>query len=155
MNKKQRKEFAEEERQKRMNLAGVDERKIHFPEYWKKHKGNITPELMKELQESAEREPLMEDAFGKYKPGTFLHRAFIVTVTRENDLWNVHIFGKETVTQAIIQEVRDRFVPDYCLMLQFYPSREERQTIKGVILYEMPGSVEVDKPGETENQEAE
>ena len=142
------------ERQKKLDLAGIDERKIHFPEYWKKHRVRLTEDLLKELQSTAEAEPLMEDAYGKYKPGTFLHRAFIVTVTRENDLWNVHIFGKETITASIIQEVRDKFVPDYCMMLQFYPSREEREAIKGVILYEMPGSVEVDsqEAEKTENK---
>lgn len=143
------------ERQKRMAEAGVDETKIRFPEYWRKHKARITPDLMRELQETAEREPLVVDEYGVYKTGTFLHRAFIVTVIRENDLWNVHIYGKETVTQSVIQEVRDRYVPDYCLMLQFYPSREERQAIKGVILYEMPGSVEIDKSGDNTESKAE
>ena len=154
--KKEAKEIAMMERQKKLDLAGIDERKIHFPEYWKKHRVRLTEDLLKELQSTAEAEPLMEDAYGKYKPGTFLHRAFIVTVTRENDLWNVHIFGKETITASIIQEVRDKFVPDYCMMLQFYPSREEREAIKGVILYEMPGSVEVDsQEAETTENKAE
>lgn len=155
MNKKERKEIAEMERQKKMAEAGVDDSKIRFPEYWKKHKGRITPDLMRELQQTVEREPLVLDEYGAYKPGTFLHRAFIVTVTHDNDLWNVHIFGKETVTQSVIQEVRDRFIPDYCMMLQFYPSREERQAIKGVILYELPGSVEIDNQGEANESEAE
>lgn len=145
MNRKERKEIAEMNRQKRMNEAGVDESKIHFPEYWKKHKGNIAPELMKELQETAERDHVVADEYGVYKPGTFLYRAFIVTVLYENELWSVHIFGENAVTQSIIQEVRDRFVPDYCVMLQFYPSREERKATKGVILYEMPGSTEADE----------
>jgi hypothetical protein len=144
--KREARENAMMERQKRLDLAGIDERKIHIPEYWKKHRGNLDVEILKELQQTAEAEPVMEDAYGKYKPGTFLHRSFIVTVTMENDLWAVHIFGKDIINQPVIQEVRDKYIPDYCMMIQFYPSRAEREALQGVVLYEMPGSTEVDSP---------
>ena len=39
--KREARENAMMERQKRLDLAGIDERKIHFPEYWKKHRYNM------------------------------------------------------------------------------------------------------------------
>lgn len=144
MSKRERKQVVMEHVQKKMSEAGMD-CGFHFPEYWKKRRSNLSVELLKQLQKTAEAEPEVTDAYGKYKTGTFLYKAFIVTVTRENGLWNVHIFGENPVTLPIIQEVRDRFVPDYCMMIHFFPSREEREALRGVMLVEMPGSVEEDK----------
>ena len=52
------------------------------------------------------------------------------------------------ITLPIIQEVRDRYIPDYCMMVQFYPSRAERGTLMGIQLCEMPGSIQEDKTGD-------
>lgn len=147
--------------EKALNEAGIEvKNKIHYPDYWKKRKHRLNIELVKRLQETANADPVMEDAYGKYKPGTFLYKNYIVTVTYENGLWNVHIFGEANclgdlvIPQFTIQDVRDRFVPDYCMMLQFFPSREERKAARGVILYEMPGSVEEDKEAKAEETES-
>jgi hypothetical protein len=100
---------------------------------------------MEVLQNTANQEPEVEDAYGKYKQGTFLFKCFIVTVTRENGLWMLHIFSQAMpITLPIIQEVRDKYIPDYCMMVQFYPSRQERNTLQGIQLCEMPGSIQED-----------
>ncbi len=145
--KLQAKEDARLNQQKALEEHGVKlNGKIHFPEFWKKRKHMINASLMKELQDTADKEPEVTDSYGEYKTGTFLHRNCIVTVTRENDLWAVHIFSAEhMITQPVIQEVRDKFVPDYCMMIQFYPSRQERTSLQGIQLCELPGSVQEDK----------
>ena len=119
--------------------------KIHFPPFFEKRKDTLNPELIQQLQETADREPEVEDDYGKYKTGTFLHRTCIVTVTRENGLWMVHIFTVGLpITLQVIQEVRDKYIPNYCMMVQFYPSRQER-ILKGIQLCEMPGSIQEDE----------
>lgn len=119
--------------------------KIEFPEFWAKRKHLINAGLMEVLQNTANQEPEVEDAYGKYKQGTFLFKCFIVTVTRENGLWMLHIFSQAMpITLPIIQEVRDKYIPDYCMMVQFYPSRQERNTLQGIQLCEMPGSIQED-----------
>ncbi len=113
--------------------------KIHFPEYWAKRKNKISKGLMKVLQTTADAEPEVTDAFGEYKRGTFLHRACVVTITREDGNWNCHIFSEAMpITLPLIQEVRDKFLPNDVLMVQLYPSREERKGVSGVILFELP-----------------
>lgn len=119
--------------------------KIEFTEYWEKRKHLINAGLMEVLQNTANQEPEVKDAYGKYKQGTFLFKCFIVTVTRENGLWMLHIFSQAMpITLPIIQEVRDKYIPDYCMMVQFYPSRQERNTLQGIQLCEMPGSIQED-----------
>ncbi|MBP3280064.1 MAG: hypothetical protein J6M44_14030, partial [Butyrivibrio sp.] len=84
--------------------------KIEFPEFWAKRKHLINAGLMEVLQNTANQEPEVEDAYGKYKQGTFLFKCFIVTVTRENGLWMLHIFSQAMpITLPIIQEVRDKY----------------------------------------------
>ena len=144
--KKARKENALLDQKKAMAERGVVlNGKIEFPEYWAKRKHMINAGLMELLQKTADAEPEVEDAYGKYKQGTFLFKACIVTVTRENDLWMLHIFSQAMpITLPIIQEARDKYIPDYCMMVQFYPSREERNTLQGIQLCEMPGSIQAD-----------
>ena len=152
--KAQMKEMALMEQGKALAEAGVTQtNKVVYPPYFAKRKHLLNAGLIKLLQETADREPEVEDAFGKYKPGTFLHRYCIVTVTRENKLWMVHIYsGDNPITLPIIQEVRDKYIPNYCMMVQFYPSREERNTLKGIQLCEMPGSIQEDVPEEKQEE---
>lgn len=140
--KKARKENALLDQEKALAERGVVlNGKIEFPEYWAKRRHTLSKKLIKELQETANRKPEVTDEYGEYKQGTFLHRAFVVTVTRELDCWQCHIFSdRMPVTLPIIREVRDKFIPDYCVMVQFFQSRAERDTIKGVVLCEVPGS---------------
>lgn len=144
--KAQMKEIALMEQDKALAEAGVTQtNKVVYPPYFAKRKHLLNAGLIKLLQETADREPEVVDVFGEYKQGTFLHRYCIVTVTRENELWMVHIYsGDNPITLPIIQEVRDKYIPDYCMMVQFYPSREERNTLKGIQLCEMPGSIQED-----------
>lgn len=153
--KAQMKEIALMEQDKALAEAGVTQtNKVVYPPYFAKRKHLLNAGLIKLLQETADREPEVVDVFGEYKQGTFLHRYCIVTVTRENELWMVHIYsGDNPITLPIIQEVRDKYIPNYCMMVQFYPSREERKTLKGIQLCEMPGSIQEDVP--EEKQEAE
>ena len=150
--KKARKENALLDQEKALAERGVVlNGKIEFPEYWAKRKHLINASLMEVLQNSANQEPEVEDAYGKYKQGTFLFKCFIVTVTRENGLWMLHIFSQEMpITLPIIQQIRDKYIPDYCMMVQFYPSRQERNTLQGIQLCEMPGSIQTDDEPEPE-----
>lgn len=155
--KAQMKEIALIEQDKALAEAGVTQtNKVVYPPYFAKRKHLLNAGLIKLLQETADREPEVVDVFGEYKQGTFLHRYCIVTVTRENELWMVHIYsGDNPITLPIIQEVRDKYIPDYCMMVQFYPSREERNTLKGIQLCEMPGSIQEDVPEENKQEEKE
>lgn len=155
--KAQMKEMALMEQDKALAEAGVTQtNKVVYPPYFAKRKHLLNAGLIKLLQETADREPEVVDVFGEYKQGTFLHRYCIVTVTRENELWMVHIYsGDNPITLPIIQEVRDKYIPDYCMMVQFYPSREERNTLKGIQLCEMPGSIQEDVPEENKQEEKE
>ena len=145
-NSKKARENARQIQMKQLAEKGVVlNGKIEFPEYWAKRKHLINAGLMEVLQNSANQEPEVEDAYGKYKQGTFLFKCFIVTVTRENGLWMLHIFSQAMpITLPIIQEIRDKYIPDYCMMVQFYPSRQERNTLQGIQLCEMPGSIQTD-----------
>jgi hypothetical protein len=144
--KKRARENARQVQMKQLEEKGVVlNGKIEFPEFWAKRKHLINAGLMEVLQNTANQEPEVEDAYGKYKQGTFLFKCFIVTVTRENGLWMLHIFSQAMpITLPIIQEVRDKYIPDYCMMVQFYPSRQERNTLQGIQLCEMPGSIQED-----------
>lgn len=157
--KAQMKEIALMEQDKALAEAGVTQtNKVVYPPYFAKRKHLLNAGLIKLLQETADREPEVVDVFGEYKQGTFLHRYCIVTVTRENELWMVHIYsGDNPITLPIIQEVRDKYIPDYCMMVQFYPSREERNSLRGIQLCEMPGSIQEDEPepNDQKSQEAE
>lgn len=155
--KAQMKEVMLDEQSKALAEAGVTQtNKVVYPPYFAKRKHLLNAGLIKLLQETADREPEVVDVFGEYKQGTFLHRYCIVTVTRENELWMVHIYsGDNPITLPIIQEVRDKYIPDYCMMVQFYPSREERNTLKGIQLCEMPGSIQEDVPEENKQEEKE
>lgn len=143
---RERREDARQAQKKALEKAGVKLKdNLVFPEYWAKRKHLLNAGLLKELQETADREPVVTDEFGSYKPGTFLFKACIVTVTVEDGLWMIHIFSQAMpITLPIIQEVRDRYIPDYCMMVQFYPSRAERGTLMGIQLCEMPGSIQED-----------
>lgn len=147
---RERREDARQAQKKALEKAGVKLKdNLVFPEYWAKRKYLLNAGLLKELQETADREPVVTDEFGSYKPGTFLFKACIVTVTVEDGLWMIHIFSQAMpITLPIIQEVRDRYIPDYCMMVQFYPSRAERGTLMGIQLCEMPGSIQEDKTGD-------
>lgn len=155
--KAQMKEIALMEQDKALAEAGVTQtNKVVYPPYFAKRKHLLNAGLIKLLQETADREPEVVDVFGEYKQGTFLHRYCIVTVTRENELWMVHIYsGDNPITLPIIQEVRDKYIPNYCMMVQFYPSREERNTLKGIQLCEMPGSIQEDVPEDNKQEEKE
>ena len=147
---REQRENARQLQKKALDKAGVELKgNIVFPEYWAKRKHLLNAGLLKDLQETADREPVVTDAYGSYKPGTFLFKACIVTVTVEDGLWMIHIFSQAMpITLPIIQEARDRYIPDYCMMVQFYPSRAERGTLMGIQLCEMPGSIQEDKTGD-------
>jgi hypothetical protein len=125
-----------------MNTNEQKRSRVIYPEYWAKRKGRLNPELIKELEETAAREPSVADDYGEYKPGTFLYRDVVVTVKNESQSgWSVHIFGEHSIGLPLIKEVRYKYVPDHVLMVQILGSREDDQ-IKGVLLHEIPSGRE-------------
>ena len=115
--------------------------KVVYPDYWKKRKHRLKPDFVKMLEDTAKAEPVATDKYGEYKPGTFLHKSYIVTVTKD-EVWGVHIFGEHPVTPQVIKEVRYKYMPDSVIMAQLYGSRADESELKGVVLYEIPSQVE-------------
>lgn len=62
-------------------------RKAYFPPYWEKRKKRLKKEFIQKLQDSANSEVIASDKFGEYRAGTFLHKAAIVSVQKENGMW--------------------------------------------------------------------
>lgn len=112
--------------------------RIQYPEYWMKRKDRLSKEFLKELQKTADTETEVEDAYGKYKRGTFLYRSYVVTVTRDgNGLWGIHIYNEQMpVSLQIVKEVRDKYVPDACVMAMLFHPRKDR-SMRGVVLYQI------------------
>lgn len=121
-----------------MEKTTTKTKKVVYPEYWAKRKNRLNPLLVKELEESAAREPEVTDDYGEYKPGTFLFKKTVVTVKRSPESgWSLHIFSEHPIGLHIIKEVRYTFLPDHVLMAQLFGTREDRH-MKGVVLYEIP-----------------
>lgn len=122
-----------------MEKTTTKTKKVVYPEYWAKRKNRLNPKLVKELEESAARDPEVTDDYGEYKQGTFLFKNTVVTVKRSPESgWSLHIFSEHPIIGLpIIKEVRYTFLPDQVLMAQLFGTREDRH-MKGVVLYEIP-----------------
>lgn len=127
-----------------MEKTTTKTKKVVYPEYWAKRKNRLNPKLVKELEESAAREPEVTDDYGEYKPGTFLFKNTVVTVRRESGMWSCHIFSEHPIGLPLIKEVRYKFLPDNCCMAQLFGTREESNELKGVVLYELPNATHED-----------
>lgn len=116
--------------------------KVVYPPYWAKRKKNLKKEFIQRLQESANSDVIATDAYGEYRLGTFLHKAAIVTVARDNGLWSLHIMSQEFISSILVEEIRYKYLPDDLLMAQLYGTRKEANQLKGVVLYEIPKNTE-------------
>lgn len=116
------------------------DRKVVLSEYFKKRRGILSDELIEALNKAANSETLTTDEFGSYKPGTFVYKAAVVTVSydEENKLWAVLIQSEQPILLPIIKEIRYKFIPDACVMAQLFPKRSE--VSKSVALYEIPNN---------------
>lgn len=112
--------------------------KVVYPPYWAKRKKNLKKEFIQRLQESANSDVIATDEYGEYRLGTFLHKAAIVTVARDNGLWSLHVVSEEFISSRLIEEIRYKYLPDDLLMAQLFGTREEAKVLKGVVLYEIP-----------------
>lgn len=117
-------------------------KKIVYPDFWAKRKNIIRPDLKKELEDTANREPEVTDKYGEYKVGTFLHGCAIVTVGREDNLWCLHIYSERPIGLPLIREIRYKYLPDDALIAQVFGSREEDSKLDGIILCEVPKVME-------------
>lgn len=111
--------------------------KVCFPPYWERRRKRLKKEFIQKLQDSANSEVIASDEFGEYRAGTFLHKAAIVTVKREDGIWSLHVMSQEFISFLLVEEIRYKFLPDDLLMAQLYGSRDEKQ-LNGVLLYEIP-----------------
>ncbi len=127
--------------------ATKPQNKIYFPEFWAKRKSRLKPEFLKALEVSANNKPVASDKFGEYRLGTFLYKSAIVSVTRENDLWGLHIFSEHPILLPLIREVRYKFLPDKAVMAQLFQSRADEKALRGVVLYEIPRNSENEEEG--------
>lgn len=112
--------------------------KVCFPPYWEKRRKRLKKEFIQKLQDSANSEVIASDEFGEYRAGTFLHKAAIVSVQKENEMWSLHVVSEEFISSRLVEEIRYKFLPDNLLMAQLYGTREEAKMLKGVVLYEIP-----------------
>lgn len=112
--------------------------KLTFPPYWAKRKKHLKASFIKRLQETLERPAEVTDKYGSYKPGTFLHKAAIVTVKHNNGLWSLHILSEGFVGDQEIKEIRYKYLPDDLLVARLFPSRSDQGELKGIVLYEIP-----------------
>lgn len=126
---------------------------VHYPEYWKSRKNRLKKSLVQELERTANSEAVEKDEYGEYKPGTFLHRNTVVTVSKEETSgWSLHIFCEHQVGLPLIKEVRNKYLPDKALMVLLLGSRAEERKMKGVVLYEIPQQKEDDTDASKEIQ---
>ena len=122
--------------------------RVCFPEYWAKRKNRLNPELLKKLEDTANSGCVVSDDFGSYKPGTFLYKSAVVTVTQEGDLWGLHIFSENPIGLPLIKEIRYKYLPDNLLMAQLFASRSDEKTLRGVVLYQIPNNQVSEEGGE-------
>lgn len=123
-------------------VENAPQKKVVFSPYWEKRKRKLKKEFIQKLQDSANSEVIASDEYGEYRVGTFLHKAAIVTVQRENGLWSLHIMSQEFVSSILVEEIRYKYLPDDLLMAQLYGTRSEAKQLKGVVLYEIPKNTE-------------
>lgn len=100
---------------KETNLSGVV-----IPKCWKKR---LNPDLAKELKKTLEAEPEFKDDYGEYKKGVFLYKDCMIIVDREEDIWGVLISSIHPLGIQQLKDIRDRFVPDHCVMSHILPGR--------------------------------
>lgn len=112
--------------------------KVFYPPYFEKRKNHLAPNIKKLLEESASNKYEVADDYGVYRTGTFLHRASIVTINREDGLWSAHIISEHPVALPEIKEIRYKFLPDDVMMAMLFSSREVSKSMRGVILYQIP-----------------
>lgn len=115
--------------------------KVFYPPHFEKRKQRLSPKIKELLQESAKNKYEAVDDYGAYRTGTFLHRASVVTVSREDGLWSLHIISEHPVTLPDIKEIRYKFLPDDVMMAMLFSPREVSRATKGVILYQIPNGV--------------
>lgn len=126
-------------------VENAPQKKVVFSPYWEKRKRKLKKEFIQKLQDSANSEVIASDEYGEYRVGTFLHKAAIVTVQRENGLWSLHVMSEEFISSILVEEIRYKYLPDALLMAQLYGTREEANQLKGVVLYEIPRNTEEEK----------
>lgn len=126
-------------------VENAPQKKVVFSPYWEKRKRKLKKEFIQKLQDSANSEVIASDEYGEYRVGTFLHKAAIVTVQKENGLWSLHVMSEEFISSILVEEIRYKYLPDALLMAQLYGTREEAIQLKGVVLYEIPRNTEEEK----------
>ena len=114
-------------------------RKVQYPEYWKKKR--LKGEIIKDLERSANSEPLMSDQHGEYRTGTFLHGCAIVLINIIDDLLCVEIHSEQLIGLPMIRDIRYKFLPDNMVFAQIFPPRKGVQTNNIVTLYQIPGEI--------------
>lgn len=125
------------ERPFQANKAG--NKGINFPPFWKKKR--LKPEFVRELERTANSEPVATDEHGEYRVGKFLHGCSIINVGMADDLWSLEIHSDHPIGLPAIQEIRYKFLPDDLMMAMLFLPRKQRTTQNTVVLYQIPGSM--------------
>lgn len=110
--------------------------------YFLEKRTRLRPAFLARLKETALREPIEADQYGSYRAGLFTFGCFIVDVTynQEAGLYGLTIFSDRkgvTVPHNVALDIRYKFIPDRCVMCEFYGTRADRETDR-VVMYELP-----------------
>lgn len=62
----------------------------------------------------------------------------VVTISKEDGLWTLHVISEAPIGLPLIKEVRYKYLPNNLMMAQIFGDRAEANEIKGVILYQIP-----------------
>jgi hypothetical protein len=139
--KKDAHEKEEKELAEKLDKANAENTgKVHFPEYFAKKKKRMSPGFIEMLVETAKSDFTDVDDYGVYKTGTFLYKSAMVSVSKENGLWTLHMMSDNPIGLPLIKEIRYHFLPDNIMMVQVFGTRVEAHELKGIVLYQLPTS---------------
>jgi len=115
-------------------------------------KKNIKGAFWDKLVNSAKSDPIVKDKYGEYREGLFLFSCAVVKVkVHKSKLWSISIHSEHTIGLPMIKAIREKFAPDAFLMSQMFPSREEMNDDKEVILYQLPNIIKKEKDDTNRN----
>lgn len=139
------KALAAQRQDKKGETPRVEERPVKLREilsdYWMRRRDRLDPDFLKELKETARREPVTADSYGSYKTGIFTYGSFVVMVSQDNGWWRLEILTAEPgakIPENVVENIRYKFIPDDAWMCKAYAPREAQRQLEGVLLMEIP-----------------
>ena len=111
---------------------------VVYPEYFKKKKKRMRPDLIKKLEETAKADFTDVDDYGVYKVGSFLYRNAFVTISKEDGLWTLHVISESPIGLPLIKEVRYKYLPNNLMMLRFSEIEPKQTRLRALFCIRFP-----------------